>query len=161
MFKLITKKNNLVVIIITFFLFSFTLKNNTYQTECVSIETNGYITLKIWDSKKGFKYNPEQAKKDAVHAMLYAGIAGTNGCTTQRAILSNAETIDQFKKIEKDFFSKNGEWQRFTRSSDTETTLPETIGAKNWKVYQVSVAKDALRKYLEEKQIIKSLNNGF
>jgi len=156
------KMNKIILLTLTIvLLLGFSPKHTAYQTECVSIETNGYISLKIWDSKSGKSYKPEQAKKDAVHAMLYAGIAGTNGCTTQRAILSNAETIDQFKKIEKDFFSKNGDWQRFTRSSDTETTLPESIGAKNWKVYQVSVAKDALRKYFEEKQIIKSLNNGF
>ena len=49
----------------------------------------------------------------------------------------------------------------FTRSSDTETALPASLGVKNWKVYRVSVSKNELRKYLEEQKIIKSLTNGF
>jgi hypothetical protein len=49
----------------------------------------------------------------------------------------------------------------FTISSATETTLPEVIGSQNWKVYQVSVSKRELRKYLEDEKIINSLNNGF
>jgi hypothetical protein len=39
--------------------------------------------------------------------------------------------------------------------------LPINLGEKNWKVYQVSVSKDALEKYLEEKSILKSIKTGF
>jgi hypothetical protein len=140
---------------------SFEESSNTYQTECVSLETDGYVTLKIWDTQLGKLYKPEQARKDAVHAILYAGIAGINGCTTQTALLLKLEDIDKFKKIEKEFFSSKGKWSQYTRGSATETTLPAILGAKNWKVYQVTVSKDALKKYLEEKSILKSINTGF
>ena len=143
------------------FLMSFLTNSRSYQTECVSIETDGYITIKIWDTQKGSKYKPEQARKDAIHAILYSGVAGSNGCTKQPPILNKAEDQNQFKTIEKSFFAKNGKWSTFTRSSAIETTLPANIGAKNWKVYQVSVSKNELRKYLEQQKIIKSLNNGF
>jgi len=143
------------------FIFAFKQGSNSYQTECVSLETDGYVSLKIWDTKSGKSYKSEQARKDAVHAILFAGIAGTNGCATQTALLVKSEDIDKFKKIEKEFFSSNGKWSQFTRSSATETTLPINLGEKNWKVYQVSVSKDALRKYLEEKSILKSINTGF
>ncbi|MCZ2249101.1 MAG: hypothetical protein LC111_10120 [Bacteroidia bacterium] len=93
--------------------------------------------------------------------VLYAGIAGSNGCTTQTSLLVKSEDIDKFKKIEKDFFSSKGNWAQFTRSSATESTLPINLGQKNWKVYQVSVSKDALKKYLEEQSILKSINTGF
>ncbi len=132
-----------------------------YQTQCVRVETDGYATIKIWDTKKGVKYLPEQARKDAIHAILYAGIAGTKGCLSQESILIKSEEIEKFEAIEKEFFSANGTWAQFTRSSATKTALPENLGAKNWKVYQISVSKDALKKYLEEKSIIKSLNSGF
>lgn len=138
----------------------------TYQTQCVSLETDGYISIKIWDTKKGGNYKSEQARKDAIHAILYSGIAGENGCLTQSPLLNKPEDEEKFKRIEKDFFSKTGKWSQFTRSSATETTLPESIGKKDWKVYQVNVSKNELRKFLEEKsiiekQIIKSLNDGF
>lgn len=142
-------------------LIAFKESSNNYQTECISLETDGYISFKIWDTKLGKSYKPEQARKDAIHAVLFAGIAGSNGFSTQTALLVKTEDIDKFKKIEKEFFSSKGKWAQYTRSSATETTLPANLGKKNWKVYQVSVSKDALKKYLEEKSILKSINTGF
>jgi hypothetical protein len=154
-------KKILFQIIIFLVLVSFNAPRSNYQTECVTIETEGYVTIKIWDMKKGAKYKPEQARKDAIHSILFSGISGSAGCSMQSPILSKIEEQDNFKTIEKSFFAKNGKWSTFTRSSTTETTLPVKLGDKNWKVYQVSISKSELRKYLEEKQIIKSLTNGF
>jgi hypothetical protein len=140
---------------------SFTRTSTTYQTECVSIQSDGYITIKIWNTKAGKSYKPEQSRKDAVHALLFSGISGSKGCTTQEPLLKKSDDIENFQKIEKEFFSKNGKWVLYTRSSSTETTLPDGIGEKNWKVFQVAISRDALKKYLEEQKIIKSLNTGF
>lgn len=150
-----------ILVLSSILLFSFANTIGTYKTECVTLETGGFVILKIWDTKKGTKYKPEQALKDAIHAVIYSGVAGTIRCATQPPLLN--ETIDQenFKSIEKHFFSKNGKWSMFTRSSAIETTLPTSLGEKKWKVYQVSIAKDDLRKYLEDQKIIKSLKNGF
>jgi len=153
--------NVLAIAFISYFFLAFTLSNRNYQTECVSLDTDGYVTMKIWDTKKADKYKPEQARKDAIDAILYAGISGGNGCTTQSPILNTAIEQSNFQTIEKKFFSKNGKWAIFTRNAATETTLPSSLVVKNCKVYQVSVSKNELRKYLEEQKIIKSLNNGF
>jgi len=149
-----------LIIISSVFLFSFS-NGRSFQTECVSLETDGYVTIKIWDTNKGKSYNAQQARKDAVAAILYSGISGTNGCSTQSPILNKAEEQQNFKSIEKKFFSRNGKWIVFTRSSAVETTLPNSLGDKKWKVYQVSVSRNELRKYLEEQKIIKALNTGF
>lgn len=142
-------------------LLSFTYNNSTYQTECMTLGTDGYVSIKIWDTEKGVKYKPEQARRDAIHAILYSGISGGSSCTTQPPILKKSEEQESFKVIEKSFFSKKGKWSMFTRSSATETTLPANIGIKNWKVYQVAISKNELRKFLEDQKIIKSLTNGF
>ena len=157
------QKNSIIAIFFacSFTLFSFAADHLSYQTECVSIEIDGYVTLKIWDTKKGAKYTSEQSRKDAIHAILFSGIAGSKGCTTQSPMLNKIEAQENFKSIGKSFFADKGKWTMFTRSSETETTLPEKLGIKNWKVYQVSVSKNELRKYLEEQKIIKSLTNGF
>lgn len=156
---------NIVIILLLFNLYTNTLvaqkSTNAFQTECVTVESDGYITIKIWDTKKGATYKVEQARKDAIRAILYSGIAGGSICSTQLPILNKAEEQENFKKIEKSFFAKNGKWAMFTRSSATETTLPVNLGNKNWKVYQISVSKNELRKYLEEQKIIKPLNEGF
>jgi hypothetical protein len=140
---------------------SFAQRQFAYQVECISVENSGSVSVKIWNTKKGKKYSQLQARKDAVHAILFSGVPGNNGCITQKPILSTPESIEAFKKIENDFFSKNGEWSKFTREASISTTLPQQIEDKKWKVYQVSISKDLLRKYLEEQKIIKSLTNGF
>jgi hypothetical protein len=144
------------------FLSSFIfLVNKSYQLECVSIEIDGYVTIKIWDTKKGQKYSSEEALKDAIAAILYSGISGSRGCTNQLPILKKSEEQVKFQSIEKSFFAKKGKWSMFTRSAAIETTLPTNLGVKNWKVYQVSVSQNELCKYLEEQKIIISLTNGF
>lgn len=154
--------NKIIIVVLSSTLFAFALKNNRgYQTECVTIETDGYATFKIWDTNIGAKYSQEESRKDAVHAILFSGISGSKGCATQPPILNKTVEQENFKTIEKSFFSKKGKWIIFTRSAAPETTLPANLGVKNWKVYQVSVSKNELRKYLEEQKIIKSLNNGF
>lgn len=156
-----TKVQQILVIVVSCFLLSFSISKRNYQTECVAIESNGFITIKIWDSKRGSRYKIEQARKDAIHAVLYSGIAGNRGCTTQYPILNNSKNQENFKKIEKDFFSRNGKWSTFTQSASVETTLPANLGSRNWKVYQVSVSKNNLRKFLEEQNIINTLTKGF
>ena len=159
---MIIRKNSFWILALSsFMLLSFASNNRNYQTECVTIDTEGYLTIKIWDTKKGAKYKSEQARKDAIDAILFSGISGGNGCTTQPPILNKTEELENFKTIEKSFFAKKGKWSMFTRSSATESTLPANLGIKNWKVYQVSISKNELRKYLEEQKIIKSLTNGF
>ncbi len=154
-------KSYQILILCSLTLLSFSSKNRTYQTQCVTIETDGYLTIKIWDTKKGSRYKAEHARKDAVNAILYSGVAGNKGCSTQPPILNKAEEQEAFKKIEKSFFARKGKWSMYTRNSASETTLPLRLGKKNWKVYQVSVSINHLRKYLEEQKIIKPLTNGF
>ena len=149
------------IAICSIMLLSFAVNTRNYQTECVTVEADGYVTIKIWDTKKAAKYSAEQARKDAIHSILYSGISGGTGCATQPPVLNKSEDQKNFKSIEKAFFAKKGKWSMFTRSAATETTLPASLGIKNWKVYQVSISKNELRKYLEEQKIIKSLNNGF
>lgn len=149
-------------LVLSFLVFcSFFTNKANYQTECVSLETDGYYTIKIWDTKKRDNYRSEDARKDALHAILFSGIAGTNGCVTQKAMLNKLEYQQNFKSIKKDFFAKKGKWSAFTRTATTATTLPVAIGNQKWKVYQISISKSALSQYLEELKIIQTLNNQF
>jgi hypothetical protein len=155
-------RNYFLIFLLSIFIhISFTQNNRTYQTECLTTNIDGYVTIKIWDSSKGPKYNLEQARKDAVDAILFSGISGGNGCSTQPPFLVSVKEVDNFKAIEKSFFSKKGIWATFTRSALLETTLVTNLKVNSSKVYQVSISKNELRKYLEEQKIIKKLTNGF
>ena len=158
------KKNILIITLIaisSFILLSFTSNKSSYQIQCINLDTDGYVILKIWDTQKGSKYLVEQAYKDAIDAILFSGLASEKGCTSQPPLLNEQTEKEKFKIIQKKFFSKKGNWSIFAKSAKIETTLPINLGAKNWKVYQVAISKNELRKYLEEEKIIKSLNNGF
>jgi hypothetical protein len=160
MMKLI-KRTNILLLVVGLMLLSFTENMNSYQLECVSLDNEGYVVVKIWDYKRGKVYKLEQASKDAIHAILYAGLAGSNGCISQPPLLSKSEWISNFKRVEKRFFSKKGIWIKFTRSSPVESSNSINPAHKNIKTYQVTIAKGELRKHLEEQNIINSLSNGF
>jgi len=126
-------------------------KKELYQINCVSIENEGYVKLKIRNLIKPLEYQIEYANKDALKAILYSGYTSTQ-CQTQKPLLRQTTDIENFKKIESNFFSNKGVWKTFVRNSPNE---------QNTTGFEIMINKDQLRKYLEEKQIIKSLNNGF
>jgi len=132
----------------------------SYRAECSSLDSDGNITLKIWDTKKGKRFKTHQASINAVHCILYSGISG-NGCGNQNPLLNNEETIEKFEKENPDFFQKSGDYTKYIRSGAVVTAIPSIIGDKSWKVYEVIVNKKQLEKYLTDKQIKKTLNNGF
>lgn len=107
------------------------------------------------------RYKSPQAQKDAIHAILFSGISGGTKCTTQPPIFKSSEERENFKRIEKQFFSKSGNWAQFSRSSEiNNATLAQTSNGK-YKIHEVSISKAELRKYLEEEKIIKPLSTGF
>jgi len=58
------------------FLLSSIASTASYKVECVSTESEGYVTIKVWDTQKGKSYKAEQARKDAIQALLLSGLSG-------------------------------------------------------------------------------------
>jgi len=147
--------------LISLVLLSFGLLKNGYQYECMSLNTDGYVILKMWNPSKGHKYKLEQARKDAIRVVLFSGIAGTGQCSTQPPLLSNSEEMTKFNAEKKTFFTANGDWNLFTRSASSDAVVNLDQKDKKWRFYQIAVSKNELRKKLEDQNIIKKLNNGF
>lgn len=141
----------LLPILLLLFFVNCSTKKELYQINCVSIENEGYVKLKITNLIKPLEYQIESASKDAIKVILYSGYTSTQ-CQTQKPILRQPTDIENFKKIEFNFFSNKGVWKTFVRNASNE---------QNATGFEVMIGKDQLRKYLEGKQIIKSLNNGF
>jgi len=99
---------NLLLFFLTFLFFSFISNYINYQTECVSIDSDGYISIKIWETKKGINYKPGQARKDAIHSLLFSSISEANGCASQPPILNKIEEQESFKRIETTSFHQMG-----------------------------------------------------
>lgn len=141
----------LTTIVALLLLINCSTKKELYQINCVSIENEGYVKLEITNLIKPLAYQIESANKDAIKAILYSGYTSTQ-CQTQKPLLSQPKDFENFKKMESNFFSKNGVWKTFVRNASNE---------ENATGFEVMINKDQLRKYLEENKVIKSLNNGF
>jgi hypothetical protein len=151
-------KKSILFLVIFFVILSCKAQKELYNVECVSTENEGFVKLKLLNYVKPTEFNIEAASKDAIKAILYSGYSSAK-CPTQKPLLQETICLDNFKKIERVFFSKNGKWKTFVRNSlDVDNIKTEKITIKE---YEIMVNKELLRKYLEEQKIIKSLNTGF
>ena len=91
--------NYLFSILVTLLLINCSTKKELYQIDCVSIENEGYVKLKLTNLIKPLEYQIESASKDAIKSILYSGYTSTQ-CQTQKPILKQSADIENFKKIE-------------------------------------------------------------
>lgn len=133
---------------------SFSQKMNC-QYNCQRIN-DGSIELIVTPAKKPTKYNLQKAQKDAIMAVLYSTISSTN-CQTQPPLLGNADEKRAFNKYKRKFLSKRGEWKLYVSNNEAGNSIQNT----QTNSFKVTVMKAALRKHLEQKEIIKPLNTGF
>jgi len=137
-----------------------------YEIECVGTGVQGTYIIKVWSYSKEPDVAINQAKKNAVHGIIFKGFAGgSQGCTPQKSLSRNPNLEQEKKYFFKEFFSDGGKYMRFV-SLTTDGSVAASdrlkISKKEYKIgVIVSVRKDDLRKDLESAGIIKSLSSGF
>jgi len=139
-------------------------ENFRYELQCVSTGAEGSYLVKVWSYSKKPEIAIEQAKKNAVHGIIFKGFTGSGAGCTQKPLTNNPALEEEKEVFFKDFFSDGGKYMKFV-----SVTGNGSIGAadrvkigKEYKIgVVVSVSKDALRKDLEAAGIIKSLSSGF
>jgi len=114
-------------------------KNTFFK--CVGTSSSGVI-LSTEADKEGI------IQKEAVKLLLLEGIE-SKSCGNQRPLLKSSESVKAFESIEKEFFSKKGDYQRFVSIKSSSTEVVVEVKTKN------------LSEYLIEQGIIKKLSNGF
>lgn len=136
-----------------------------YEIECVGIGKPGTKLVKVWSYSKNAKVANGQAKKNAVHGMVFQGYSGGGqGCTSQKALVSDPSIEHQKKEFFEEFFADGGKYMKYVSHSGDAT--PEVIGVKlkgyKYKVgVIVTVNTNDLRKDLEAAGIVKGLSSGF
>lgn len=116
------------------------------------------VIFKVWSYAKNENLALLQAGKNAVHACIFKQIG-------YYPPLSNVSSIEiEYKDFFKDFFADGGEYMRFVQFVNNGAVAPaDKIKIKN--IYKVGVIvkvnRADLRKYLEEKGILKSMNQMF
>lgn len=136
-----------------------------YEIECAGIGQDGTYLIKVWSYSKKGDVSITQAKKNAVHGVIFKGFAGSGrGCNSQKALASNPNVEMEKEDFFKSFFEDGGKYMKFVSvSSDGNVDAADRM--KVGKEYKtgviVSVMKDALRKDLEAAGIIRGLTSGF
>ena len=144
------------------------VKNNLeyyrYELECVGTGTDGTYLVKVWSYSKRRKIAINEAKRNAVHGVIFKGFGGGDNCQTQKALATSPGIEEQNKDYFTAFFSENGKYLKYvTISNDGSIGAGDMLKVKReYKIgIVVSVMKDALRAELEQAGVIKGLNSGF
>ena len=99
-----------------------------------------------------------QAKKNAIHAVLFKGVAGNDlGCTAKEPLIKNGVYNDNFEYFE-DFFYNTRQYNQFATLPSGSAESTEKLKRKMYKAtYAISVNVDELRKKLEYDKIIEPM----
>ncbi|MGY8887269.1 MAG: DUF6175 family protein [Flavobacteriales bacterium] len=140
-------------------------RTRSWQYESVCFQSGGagssylvQVTSYVADLKQALP----QAKKNAIHAVLFKGIAGNNlGCSTKEPLIPNGVYEDNFQYFE-DFFYNTEVYNQFaTVPSGTSEPGTEKLQRKMFKVpFVVSVNVETLREKLEFDKILEPLGDG-
>lgn len=135
-----------------------------YEIESVQTGTQGSYLIKVWSYSKKPDVAIEQAKKNAVHGIIFRGFIGTQSVAGQKPLTTNVNLEIEKEEFFKTFFEDSGKYMKFVSMSNDGAVAAEDrmkVG-KEYKVgVIVSVDVSALRKDLEAAGIIKSLDAGF
>lgn len=133
-----------------------------YEVECMGTGMDGTQLVKVW----GYGRKPDiaayQAKKNAVHAVVFKGInGGKPGCMSRPLITKPGAEVQHSAYFET-FFSDGGHYLNFVSQSGDGTMDRIKVSKKQYKVgVVVSVKHAALRRELETAGIINKLGGGF
>lgn len=137
-----------------------------YEIEpAIGQASQGSILVKVWSYSKSQNVALEQAGKNAVHGVLFKGIAALSSrYQSQRAIVTDLNAEQTHSAYFKSFFADRGKYMKYVNFVNNGIPAPGDIikVGKEYKVgVRVSVAKDALRKEMEAAGIVKALGAGF
>lgn len=139
-------------------------RNWRYEIEAVSTGSQGSYLIKVWSYSKKPVLAIEQAKKNAVHAIIFQGFTGKPGVSGQKPLSKNSNLEQEQKDFFDSFFADGGKYMKFVNLSNDGSVAAEDrlkVG-KEYKIgVVVSVNVASLRSDLEAAGIIRGLSSGF
>ena len=136
-------------------------RTRNWQYESICSESGGtgssyliQVTSYVGDVRLALN----QAKKNAIHAVLFKGVAGNNlGCTAKEPLIKNGVYNDNFEYFE-DFFYNTRQYNQYATAPSGTAESSEKLKRKMNKVtFIISVNVDELRKKLEYDKIIEPM----
>jgi hypothetical protein len=136
-----------------------------YEVSCGGVGTQGTSLIKVFSFSKKPRVAKEAAMRNAVHAIIFKGYIGNNGCSTQRPLAKSRSIELVHKEYFETFFNDGGDYMRYVNLTNNGAVGAGDIQKVSKRLFKVgvmvSVSKDELRKRLEKDGIIKGLSHGF
>ena len=137
--------------------------NWEYEIEPVSVGTQGTYLIKVWSYSRNPELAIEQAKRNAVHGVIFKGFGGISGVPGQHPLADSPNLEVEQAEFFRNFFANGGKYMKFVNITNDGSVAAEDrlkIG-KEYKIgVVVSVNVAGLRRDLEEAVIIRSLGSG-
>jgi hypothetical protein len=129
-----------------------------HPVECISVELDGSLTLRAAGNGRNRADALEQARKNAVHAVIFKGM-DVRGQTpsTSRALVPEVNAEQKYQYFFNPFFADGGKWHEFVSKEDTRAFSNKRQKGSRQVEYTVTIRVDRarLREYLVENSIIK------
>lgn len=129
----------------------------TTEPSCLGTELDGSQTLRSWGTGRNITDGVEQAKKNAVYAVIFKGIhSGTGECSKQPLLMEvNAEKKYQY--YFNAFFKDGGAYKEYISSEDMRPGTRQKVRNDMQKKYEVTVRvlRSELRNRLIRDNILK------
>ena len=135
-----------------------------YELQGMGTGSSGTYLVKVWSYSKNANVAMEQAKKNAIHGVIFKGFSDVKGGQSQKPLARDPNVEQEKADFFKDYFADGGKYMKFVSvTNDGAVAAGDRIKVgKEYKVgVIVSVSKEALRKDLEAAGIIKGLSSGF
>lgn len=133
----------------------------TYQKqaiECMGVEGDGSQTLRVTGTGRNKADAVEQAKKDAVMAVIFDGIrGGLQGCDA-RPLINELDARDKYEEYFNIFFMDKGEYTKYVSLEDRKLRSNDKSKNKYFKNYRltVRVLRSELKARLKADGVIKN-----
>ncbi len=136
----------------------------TYSVETTEVGNDGMIVVNVTDEirSRTLPYF-DMLSRNAIHALLYAGIEGKNGVNSINPLINEDNKIEEPEFFLNDFMRENGPYQLFIGNiAYSSLKVVKMRKPTRYKMtVTLSIKKDELRQYLEDNKIIKKTDNYF
>ena len=124
--------------------------------------SNGFVLVKVWSYSKKADLAVAQARKNAVHGVLFRGFSSADPNYVSMQPIVKDPSIESIKAdyFEAFFDDDNGEYARYAPSVIDSSTKIIKVGKEYKAGVVVKVNTKLLRQHLEQAGIIKPLGGG-
>lgn len=84
-----------------------------YEIEAVDVGASGTDLIKVWSYSRNPDVAIEQAKKNAIHGIVFRGFAGSGRISGKKALVTDPATETSKADFFKEFFADGGRYMKY------------------------------------------------